>query len=271
MPKRRGKDKKVRKYKKALFIVCEGGKTEPNYFDQLIADCNFCGKPVRVEVIDVKENTAKELAKIASGLREIPQDEVWAVFDKDGYTKHHEAFDIAKSNNVNIAFSSISFEFWVLLHFEYTTRPFNKSEELIKYMEKKSYFDEYDKSDKDIYQKIKGKIRTYFKLTEASFKVLRDAKLSEDCLKPLQALKQQTFDTEDEFLSVVTDKIGKVQMAAWKPLLLRCAKINNVIENAQKIRKVQFEANPGTEIYKVNPYTDVDRLVIAIDELNDLY
>lgn len=44
--------------------------------------------------------------------------EVWAVFDKNGHTHHEEAFLLAKKSNVNIAFSSRSFEHWILLHFE---------------------------------------------------------------------------------------------------------------------------------------------------------
>jgi hypothetical protein len=59
-------------------------------------------------------------------------DEIWAIFDKDGHAKHKQAFKLAAlpilDKVVNIAFSSISFEHWILLHFEKSSYPFIKSE-----------------------------------------------------------------------------------------------------------------------------------------------
>ncbi|WP_310554413.1 RloB family protein [Flavobacterium sp.] len=58
-------------------------------------------------------------------------DEVWAVFDKDGHPKHKEAFELAETEingkRVNIAFTSIAFEYWLLLHFEENSTAFEKS------------------------------------------------------------------------------------------------------------------------------------------------
>ena len=57
-------------------------------------------------------------------------DEVWVVFDKDGYTKHEEVFELAKNGarEVKIAFSSIAFEHWALLHFTKCSTAFPKSD-----------------------------------------------------------------------------------------------------------------------------------------------
>jgi len=170
MPKDRNRKRGKRKVNKRLFIVCEGKKTGPYYFDKFIEDCNFRGKPVEVKVVKVKKNTARELVDIAAALREIPGDEVWAVFDRNGYTKHNEAFNKARNKRVSIAFSSISFEYWILLHFEYTTRAFSNSEKIIGYLKSKSYI-AYKKSDETVYDSIKersetaatnaGKVRKY--------------------------------------------------------------------------------------------------------------
>jgi len=66
------------------------------------------------------------------GLEEGTYDEVWAVFDQDGHPKHKEAFELAEAiiegKKVSIALSSISFENWVLLHFEANKTEFLKSE-----------------------------------------------------------------------------------------------------------------------------------------------
>lgn len=65
------------------------------------------------------------------GLEEEIYDEVWAVFDKDGHARHQEAFELSEvlinQKKVNIGFNSISFEQWILLHFEYNTTPFQRS------------------------------------------------------------------------------------------------------------------------------------------------
>ncbi len=53
----------------------------------------------------------------------------WAVFDKDGHVAHEKAWEYATENGVNIAFSSVSFEHWLLLHFEYNSTAFAKSDD----------------------------------------------------------------------------------------------------------------------------------------------
>ncbi|MGN7863273.1 RloB family protein [Chryseobacterium sp. 22458] len=57
--------------------------------------------------------------------------EVWAVFDRDEHPALSDAFELAKksvdSKFVNIAFSSRSFEMWLLLHFELNTKNFVKT------------------------------------------------------------------------------------------------------------------------------------------------
>ena len=66
------------------------------------------------------------------GLEEGIYDEVWAVFDLDGHPRQEEAFKLAEvdidGKHVNVAFSSIAFEHWILLHFERNNYPFSKSQ-----------------------------------------------------------------------------------------------------------------------------------------------
>ncbi len=56
--------------------------------------------------------------------------EAWAIFDKDGHPAHQDAFNLAaepiEGKQVNIAFSSISIETWILLHFELNLTAFAK-------------------------------------------------------------------------------------------------------------------------------------------------
>ena len=59
-------------------------------------------------------------------------DEVWAVFDNDNHPEKREAFEEAKEEvngkKVNIAYSSRSFEYYLLIHFERIYRVFHKTD-----------------------------------------------------------------------------------------------------------------------------------------------
>ena len=159
MPKKRRVNK--RKPKKRILILCEGRETEPNYFNGLKRDKAQRNRlaALRIEVYDSNKSTGKELVIQAKHLKTIarqeknPYDDAWVVIDKDGYMKHPHAFDQARANKINIAFSSISFEFWFLLHYDYTTRSFSKADDLIRYLRSR-YMADYDKTD-DNYSKLK--------------------------------------------------------------------------------------------------------------------
>lgn len=161
MPKKRRVNK--RKPKKRILILCEGGETEPNYFNGLKRDKSQRNRlaALRIEVYDSDKSTGRELVIEAKHLKTTarqeknPYDAVWVVLDKDGYTKHPQTFDQARANNINIAFSSISFEFWILLHYAYTTKHFSKADDLIQYL-KSRYMAGYDKTD-DNYSKLKDR------------------------------------------------------------------------------------------------------------------
>jgi AraC-like DNA-binding protein len=143
-------------------IICEGAahKSEPAYFEALKKDYTFAGNKIDIEIVNTKYNTGKELVKVAKqklsdGFKDV--DEAWIVYDKDGYTKHAETFDTARANKIHIAFSFISFEEWILLHFTYTTRPLPDSDAVIKYIKDNCSF-VYEKADTETYEKIPARI-----------------------------------------------------------------------------------------------------------------
>jgi len=204
MPKSRKKPGS-RSLQHRLFILCEGmkDKSESAYFKGFLKDCNFAGKKVEVRVIDTNKNTGKELVKEAKKCRIIPEDIIWVVYDKDGYTKHPVTFDTARSAKIEIAYSAVSFEYWILLHFEYTSKVFDKSEDVISHLKDKGYLD-YTKGDKEIYSQTKSLIQTAMK-------------------------------------------------------------------NAKSIQKYQASGNPHLrQIYKFDPYTDIDKLITAIRKMEKI-
>jgi hypothetical protein len=159
LPKKRKKPGS-RPIEKKLLIFCEGkkDKSESAYFKALIKDYKFPGNKIDVRVVDTRINTGKELVKLAKSEQEFPGDKLWVVYDKDGYTQHAQTFDAAKRSNIQIAFSSVSFEFWILLHFEYTSRAYSKSDDIIHDLKHKHDFD-YSKADKNLYSLTKNNIQ----------------------------------------------------------------------------------------------------------------
>jgi len=155
MPRKR-KQSGQRKPNKRLYILCEGkkDKSEYAYLKAFIRNCSFKGSRVEVKVVDSDKNTGRELVEEGRQKREMPNDIIWVVYDKDGYTKHAETFNLARDTNVKIAFSSISFEYWIPLHYEYTSRLFSCSEKLIRYLKRKKYID-YSKSSTAIFDETK--------------------------------------------------------------------------------------------------------------------
>ncbi|MEE0999815.1 MAG: RloB family protein [Treponemataceae bacterium] len=161
MPKKR-KQPGTRKYEKVIYILCEGADkhSEPAYFSSLIKNNPIKGNRVKVDIVKTEKNTGRELVQEAS--KKIEKDfknidEAWVVYDQDGYTKHAETFELAKTKNVNIAFTATAFEYWILLHYEYTSAIFPKSEDIIRYMTQKKYID-YKKASCDVYEKTANKL-----------------------------------------------------------------------------------------------------------------
>jgi hypothetical protein len=149
--------------KDRLLILCEGMVTEPNYFKALKKDIQYARKlaSTRIVVHETRINTAKELVNLALSLKKEaekernPYQQIWVVVDRDGYTKHPASFDRAKATGIQIAFSSCCFEFWYLLHFEFSTSGFSNCDAVIKKLMK--YIPDYEKKH-DLYMILKSKI-----------------------------------------------------------------------------------------------------------------
>ncbi len=84
-------------------------------------------------------------------------DFVWVVFDKDGHLNLPKAFSDARtySSTIHIAFTAICFEYFILLHFERTTSPFRRCDDLIKRL--KSHISDYEKAV-NLYSVLKDRI-----------------------------------------------------------------------------------------------------------------
>ena len=150
-----------------ILIVCEGGKTEPNYFDELKRAFRLSSANVRVCGIGADPLTVVNFA-IKTFRREPEFDRIYCVFDRDRHTTYHDALDrvrrarLGKGTRIFAIPSVPCFEFWLLLHFVYTTRPFDAPhgdsicsrviEELKKYVPK------YQKGSRGIFGMTQDKL-----------------------------------------------------------------------------------------------------------------
>ena len=136
-------------------IVCEGEKTEPNYFKALVKGRN---SQVLTATIEGEGANTKSLIDIAikrRALSPIHFDVTWAVFDKDDFVDFNEAIEYAKSNGVNTAWSNEAFELWYYLHFQYLDTQVGRHQyiEMLTREVRKVYPQfEYKKNDEGMYQ-----------------------------------------------------------------------------------------------------------------------
>lgn len=98
-----------------FLIVCEGAKTEPQYFK------GFRLPSVRVE--GAGKNT-RSLVEEAIRLQQDSDryDHYWVVFDRDSFPAQtfNAALQMASRAGFEVAYSNEAFELWYLLHFSYS-------------------------------------------------------------------------------------------------------------------------------------------------------
>jgi hypothetical protein len=160
--------RKLRQLKQTIYIVCEGTNTERIYFEEIREQPDVFEK-YAIKVYPSEEDQIQgesirtdpvNLVKLAK--QEIKNyNEVWAVFDRDGYTQHERAFFDAQKHGIELAFSSIAFEHWILLHYEQNRIEFERSQNVINYLKQAGYFTGYSKkADILIYARLKDLTKT---------------------------------------------------------------------------------------------------------------
>ncbi|HLP62447.1 MAG TPA: RloB family protein [Candidatus Deferrimicrobium sp.] len=155
----------------SILIVCEGEKTEPNYF---IAFSRLISS-VKVKVEGCGMNTlslVKRAVEISQKARKSGEnyDRVWCVFDKDDnpLDQFNAAFELADKKNIQIAYSNEAFELWYLLHFHY----FNTGISRADYIKKLSQLlnSPYEKNSPGMYRDLLDKQQTAIKNAEKLLK-----------------------------------------------------------------------------------------------------
>lgn len=153
-----------------FLVVCEGERTEPNYFKGLVKDKY---SEVRAEEIIGEGRSTCALVKRTAEIRErlehqrqLKFDRVWVVFDKDDFNDFNEAIALAVRKGYGAAWSNEAFELWYLLHFVFLDAAISRADYISKLETEirkiEGYKDfKYRKNDEDIYlllQKIGNEV-----------------------------------------------------------------------------------------------------------------
>lgn len=124
-----------------FLIVCEGEKTEPNYFRALINNHNKKGSTVRTANIEGAGRGTCSLVREAQEMQQelerknaMTFDSSWVVFDKDDFSDFDQAIRNAEKAGFKSAWSNESFELWYYLHFHYLDAAISR-EDYIKKLE----------------------------------------------------------------------------------------------------------------------------------------
>ncbi|MDS3860372.1 RloB family protein [Thermosynechococcaceae cyanobacterium BACA0444] len=169
MPRHRGNSRgysprkiNIRTIKQRFLIVCEGAKTEPNYFRAFRV-------PKDVAELKIK-GIARQPSQIVVRAREIMEnedyDQVWCVFDRDDWTPEdfNNAITNAERSGIKVAYSNEAFELWYVLHFCFLNTGIPRSDyckKLDKLLEHK-----YEKNSDTIYEELFDRQTTAIKDAE---------------------------------------------------------------------------------------------------------
>jgi hypothetical protein len=207
----------VKKEKQELrvyfLIVCEGEKTEPNYFKsfprkigKIVYDIQYDGGGI---------NTLKVVEKAIELRDQSSQkyDRVWAVFDKDSFEpdQFNRAILKAKKQGISCAWSNEAFELWYLLHFYNRETPMSRNE--------------YKRSiEKAINEKIGNKKKTfkYAKNIPDMYAMLEKYGNREQAIKWAKSLIQQ-YDGE--------------QFANYNPATMVYKLVEELIDKSDELKK----------------------------------
>jgi len=175
-----------------ILIVCEGTKTEPNYFKSF-------PKSVGQFVFDIQtEGTGMNTLNVVDKAIELRDssdqeyDRVWAVFDKDSFKANtfNGAISKAAKNGICCAWSNEAFELWYLLHFQFRNNAMSRT-------------DYAEAIEREVNKKWNKKIPyKYFKNDEYSGKITKTYDILQkygnqnDAIENAKKLSEKYFDTK---------------------------------------------------------------------------
>lgn len=226
-----------------ILIVCEGEKTEPNYFEK------FEAFGLDVKVLGTGKNT-ESLVNLASKYVN-DYDEVWCVYDKDSFEaqQFNNAYSTAVKKGMNVAYSNESFELWYLLHFDFHNTQIGRVA-YIKKLDKKFreiFKKDYQKNSEDTYELLKSRQET----------ALRNA----DNLERIQRVSGVTPSNQSP-VTLVHHLVRKLNKSSRENRWNRKRYIQGTIES---ISKKEIVVNSEMDGYGPDNFKQGDKIHIKFD------
>ena len=175
--------------KSVISIYCEG-QSEVEYFKMLRR--KYRGGNVRTHQVGLQIESMESMKgtklitevidKVGLLKRKKQVNAVFAVFDRDDLKQDdiQLAQALAKKNGIKIIFSSIDFEIWILLHFQFFTRAYTKND-LNRLLSGSKYFNQdyriFKGSEYDRYlsDRVKVAVENAKKLAQSQNNLLTDS------------------------------------------------------------------------------------------------
>lgn len=146
---RRSKKLQIRN---TFYILTNGKETEKNYFDLIKSNKSIYD-------VKIEYHNLSSLQLVKYGLTIPNANQIWCVFDIDNTMEENiliPTINLAKKNNINIAFSNKAFEVWLLSHYNKIQKSMDNNKlilEMNKLLKKLNINKNYDKADKELLKK----------------------------------------------------------------------------------------------------------------------
>jgi hypothetical protein len=153
-----------------MLIVCEGEKTEVNYFTAIRREKRLPNADIEIVPSDYGTQPLQivEYAIYHFG-RSKAFDRVYAVFDRDDHATYHNALSKAEATDKKlkndegtaVGFHAVpsvpNFELWILLHFRDVQAPIHRTEVYAE-LHKPAAYPDYQKNSTTVYEDTKGNV-----------------------------------------------------------------------------------------------------------------
>ena len=119
-----------RSVRRTILIVCEGMQ-ESFYFQAVKRQ--FRLSATSIDVVTINRDSEAIIREAVERRNDRATDEAWCVLDTEypaDNPRFPQAVALADRERIGLAVSNPSFEYWLLLHFVYTTRGFTDNDEL---------------------------------------------------------------------------------------------------------------------------------------------
>ena len=159
--------------RKKVLIVCEGKKTEPNYFNSLIAHLNLTAVDLKIS----GDSGSAPKSVVEFGIEKLKFesdiDLAFFVFDKDSHDSYTSALSMVENLKtkrkyrrkiISAITSNPCFEVWFLMHFGTYDRPFASSsgkspcDNVIAALKKQNCFRNYSKGQCNLFDLLSNRL-----------------------------------------------------------------------------------------------------------------